>query len=54
MSTLRRACSTTSRPANELGLPSIWINRLGETPGLHPTRELRDLSRLADTLEEVA
>ena len=41
-------------PANELGLPSIWINRLGETPGPPPTRELPDLSRLADTLEEVA
>ena len=41
-------------PANELGLPSIWINRLGETPGPPPTRELSDLTRLADTLEEVA
>ena len=41
-------------PANELGLPSIWINRLGETPGPKPTRELTDLSRLADTLDELA
>lgn len=41
-------------PANELGLPSVWINRLGETPGPEPTRELRDLSRLADTLDELA
>jgi 2-haloalkanoic acid dehalogenase type II len=41
-------------PANDLGLPSIWINRLGETPGPQPTRELPDLSRLADTLEELA
>jgi 2-haloalkanoic acid dehalogenase type II len=41
-------------PANELGLRSIWINRLGERPGPAPTRELSDLSRLADTLEEVA
>jgi 2-haloalkanoic acid dehalogenase type II len=41
-------------PANELGLPSIWINRLGETPGPAPTRELPDLTRLADTLEELA
>jgi 2-haloalkanoic acid dehalogenase type II len=41
-------------PANELGLASIWINRLGETPGPPPTRELPDLTRLADTLEEVA
>jgi 2-haloalkanoic acid dehalogenase type II len=41
-------------PANQLGLRSIWINRLGERPGPAPTRELSDLSRLADTLEEVA
>jgi 2-haloalkanoic acid dehalogenase type II len=41
-------------PANDLGLPSIWINRLGERPGPQPTRELPDLARLADTLEEVA
>jgi 2-haloacid dehalogenase len=41
-------------PANELGLPSIWINRLDETPGPSPTRELPDLTRLADTLEELA
>jgi 2-haloalkanoic acid dehalogenase type II len=41
-------------PANELGLPSIWINRLGETSGPQPTRELPDLTRLADMLEEVA
>jgi 2-haloalkanoic acid dehalogenase type II len=41
-------------PANELGLPSIWINRLGETAGPQPTRELTDLTGLADTLEEVA
>jgi len=41
-------------PANELALPSIWINRLDETPGPQPTRELTDLSRLADTLDELA
>ena len=41
-------------PANELGLPSVWINRLGETPGSQPTRELSDLTRLADTLDELA
>jgi 2-haloalkanoic acid dehalogenase type II len=41
-------------PANELGLPSIWINRLGETPGPVPTRELPDLSVLAETLDELA
>ena len=41
-------------PANDLGLPSVWINRLGEQPGPRPTRELPDLSRLAETLGEVA
>ncbi len=41
-------------PANELGLHSIWINRLGEQPGPQPTRELPDLTRLVDTLEELA
>jgi 2-haloacid dehalogenase len=41
-------------PASELGLPSIWINRLGETPGPRPTRELPDLARLAETLDELA
>jgi 2-haloacid dehalogenase len=41
-------------PANELGLRSIWINRLGETPGPEPTRELPDLARLPETLDEVA
>ena len=40
-------------PANELGLPSIWINRLAETQGPRPTRELPDLSRLAGTLDEL-
>ena len=40
-------------PANELGLPSIWINRLGEAPGPVPTRELPDLSGLPDALEEL-
>jgi 2-haloacid dehalogenase len=41
--------------ANELELPSIWINRLGEQarPEAAPTRELPDLSRLADTLDEL-
>jgi 2-haloacid dehalogenase len=41
-------------PANDLGLPSIWINRLGEEPGPRPTRELPDLSRLPETLDELA
>ena len=41
-------------PANDLGLPSVWINRLGEQPRPQPTRELPDLANLADTLEELA
>ncbi|HSC50982.1 MAG TPA: HAD-IA family hydrolase [Gaiellaceae bacterium] len=41
-------------PASELGLPSVWINRLGETPGPEPTRELPDLARLGETLDELA
>ena len=38
-------------PANELGLRSIWINRYGERHDPPPTRELADLSRLAETLD---
>jgi 2-haloacid dehalogenase len=41
------------KPANELGLRSIWINRLGEEPNPPPTRELTDLSPLPDTLDEL-
>jgi 2-haloacid dehalogenase len=40
-------------PANELGLRSIWINRLGETPGPQPTRELTELAPLPDALDEL-
>jgi 2-haloacid dehalogenase len=40
-------------PAAELGLVSIWINRLGETGDPLPTRELRDLASLADTADEL-
>jgi 2-haloacid dehalogenase len=38
-------------PAHELGIPSIWINRLGERHEPAPTREQPDLRGLADTLE---
>jgi 2-haloalkanoic acid dehalogenase type II len=41
-------------PANELGLPSVWINRLDETPGPRSTKEQPDLANLAAALEEVA
>jgi 2-haloacid dehalogenase len=40
-------------PANELGLRSIWINRYGERREPPPTRELVDLFRLPDTLDEL-
>jgi 2-haloacid dehalogenase len=40
-------------PARELGLQSVWINRYGERHEPSPTRELRDLSGLPDTLDEL-
>jgi len=40
-------------PARELGLKSVWINRLGEQPKPKPDRELTELSRLPDTLDEL-
>jgi 2-haloacid dehalogenase len=41
-------------PANELGLRSIWINRLGESAEPDPTRELSNLAPLPEALEQVA
>ena len=40
-------------PANQLGLRSVWINRLDEVAGPRPDRELRDLYGLADVLDEL-
>jgi len=40
-------------PANELGLRSIWINRLGESPGPKPTLEQPNLRGLADALDSL-
>jgi 2-haloacid dehalogenase len=40
-------------PADELGIPSVWINRLGERGEPAPTRELPDLAGLADVLDEL-
>jgi 2-haloacid dehalogenase len=41
-------------PANELGLRSIWINRLGErSDTARPDRELPNLDGLADALDEL-
>jgi len=40
-------------PARDLGLHTVWINRLGEAPEPKPDRELNDLGSLPDTLEEL-
>ena len=39
--------------ANELGIPSVWINRLAERRHPPATRELGDLRGLADVLDEL-
>jgi 2-haloacid dehalogenase len=41
-------------PANEIGLQTVWINRYGECREPAPTRELPDLRRLPETLDELA
>jgi 2-haloacid dehalogenase len=38
-------------PASELGLATVWVNRLGETGDPPPTREIPDLSTLPDVLD---
>jgi 2-haloacid dehalogenase len=40
-------------PANELGLKSVWVNRLGERAGPQPTREIPDLAPLPEVLDEL-
>ena len=40
-------------PARELGLKTVWINRLGEKAEPKPDRELSGLSELPDTLDEL-
>jgi 2-haloacid dehalogenase len=40
-------------PARELGLTSVWINRLEEKADPEPTRELTDLHMLPDALDEL-
>jgi 2-haloacid dehalogenase len=40
-------------PAGELGIPTVWINRLHETADPPPTRELPTLAGLADVLDEL-
>ena len=40
-------------PAKELGLPTVWINRLDERFDTSPSRELPDLRRLPEVLDEL-
>ena len=40
-------------PASGLGLPTVWVNRLAERADPSPTREIRDLTALADALDEL-
>jgi len=40
-------------PCLGLGLPVVWINRLGEDATSPPTRELHDLHALPDALDEL-
>jgi 2-haloacid dehalogenase len=40
-------------PATELGLQTVWINRSAERHDPPPTRELPDLERLPETLDEL-
>jgi 2-haloacid dehalogenase len=40
-------------PASEFGIPTIWINRLGEPADPRPTRTLSSLEGLAAALDEV-
>jgi 2-haloacid dehalogenase len=40
-------------PATELGLTSVWVNRLGEEAEPAPTREIGDLQALPHTLDEL-
>ena len=41
------------RPAAEIRMPTVWINRLGELPRPKPDRELPNLDGLADALDEL-
>jgi len=41
-------------PAAKLGLPTVWINRLGEDPELQPDVELHSLTGLGDALDSLA
>ncbi len=40
-------------PADAIGLPTVWINRLGESGDPPPTRELPSLAGLPEVLDEL-
>jgi 2-haloacid dehalogenase len=40
-------------PTHDLGLRNVWVNRLGEEATAPPDREIRDLSTLPQTLDEL-
>jgi 2-haloacid dehalogenase len=40
-------------PTSELGIPNVWINRLGEPADERPDRTLDSLTGLADALDEL-
>lgn len=40
-------------PAAKLGLPAVWINRLGETSMVPRSAELPDLAQLPDTIDRL-
>ncbi len=40
-------------PAADLGIPVVWINRLGETSDMPRAAELPDLARLPEALEAI-
>ena len=39
--------------AAELGIPTIWVNRQGESSDARPARTLTGLAELADALDEL-
>jgi 2-haloacid dehalogenase len=41
-------------PATTLGIPTVWINRLGEEPEPQPDVELHSLTGLGDALDSLA
>ena len=41
-------------PTSDLGIPNVWINRLGEPEDPRPKRTLSSLTGLADALDEIA